>query len=68
MNYKSCVVNEGGWGGVASVTCVTAFINRRHPNGSAVTGDRYRMLLGNECGVLVSRVCTVLISSEMESA
>lgn len=55
-----------GW--VASVTCVTAFINRRHPNGSAVTGDRYRMLLGNECGVLVSRVCTVLISSEMESA
>lgn len=55
-----------GW--IASVTCVTAFINRRYPNGSAVTGDRYRTLLGNECGVLVSRVCTVLISSEMESA
>ena len=55
-----------GW--IASVTCVTAFINRRYPNGSAVTDDRYRMLLGNECGVLVSRVCTVLISSEMESA
>ena len=42
-----------GW--IASVTCVTAFINRRYPNGSAVTDDRYRMLLGNECGVLVSR-------------
>jgi len=55
-----------GW--VASVTCVTALINRRYPNGSAVTGDRYTILLGDVRGVLALKVCKVLINSEMESA
>lgn len=53
-------------GSVASAT-VTAFIDRRYSNGSVVTGDRYVLLSGNECGVLAPTVCKALISSGMEN-
>ena len=42
-------------GSVASVTCVTAFINQRYSNGSVVTGNRYAMLLGNGVACLHPR-------------
>ena len=55
-----------GW--VASVTCVTAFINRRYSNGSVVTVNGYARCCLIATVTCAFKVCKVLVSSEMESA
>lgn len=55
-----------GW--IASVTCVTTFINRRYSNGSVVTVNGYARCCLIATVTWAFKVCKVLVSSEMESA